>query len=198
MTLSSAWSSEPEPRRWSRDEFYRMAECGVLAPDERLELVEGMLFRMPRISPPRAVAIMKSLNALQSAFGPGFFVARYFPVVVGEDTELYPELSVLEGEPEDYLNDGDVTPALVLDVRQAESTYNSKKKAELYAQAGIQDYWMLNVSRRELEVRRRAQQDTDPGFAPATTHETDAPVAPLAAPSGCIKLSDLLPKRKTP
>ena len=36
----------PQVRRWTRDEYYKMAEFGLIGPEERVELIEGEIIEM--------------------------------------------------------------------------------------------------------------------------------------------------------
>jgi hypothetical protein len=53
--------AEPSARLFTVDEYYRMAEVGILRPDERVELIEGVIVQMPPIGPDLAGSV-DSLN----------------------------------------------------------------------------------------------------------------------------------------
>jgi Uma2 family endonuclease len=86
---------------------------------------------------------------------------------------------------------------LVIEISDSMLSYDRNRKASLYAAGGIQDYWIVNLVDRQLEVRRIPVQD--PGqpfgarFASATVHQPGDRVAPLAAPQSAIAVADLLP-----
>lgn len=57
-------------RRWTRQEYDRLAEAGILDPNERVQLIEGDIVTMTPQNSPHAVAIGLGQAALQRAFGP--------------------------------------------------------------------------------------------------------------------------------
>lgn len=190
-----------QPYRWTRADYYRAAESGLFGPKERLELIRGQVLK--QVSPQRtihAVGVSKTALALQAAFGADFHVRSQQPMVIADDTELEPDVLVVPGAPDDYLDEHpQVSDArLVVEVSDTTLRYDQGRKAALYAEAGIADYWVLNLRGRRLEVRR----DPIPlapgepfafGYRTTTIYlETDAAM-PLAASNAAIKISDLLP-----
>jgi Uma2 family endonuclease len=89
------------------------------------------------------------------------------------------------------------TAVLIVEVAEASLTYDRTEKASLYAKAGIQDYWGLNLINRRLEVRRTPIVDsTQPfgfGYASVTILTETEFVAPLALAQAKIASADLLP-----
>jgi Uma2 family endonuclease len=83
----------------------------------------------------------------------------------------------------------------VVEISDTSLTYDLTTKAELYATAGIPDYWVLDVDGRQLIVFRDPQPIPDGGAAyrSRTTHAPADAVAPLAAPSAAVRVADLLP-----
>ena len=86
---------------------------------------------------------------------------------------------------------------MVVEVADTSLFIDTTTKAELYATAGVPDYWVLDVTNRQLHIFR------DPLPLPAglgttayrthqTLNSTDT-IAPLAAPNHIITVSDLLP-----
>ena len=45
-------------RQWTREEYMKMAELGVLAPGERVELIEGEIIQMSPQNSPHATAVI--------------------------------------------------------------------------------------------------------------------------------------------
>jgi Uma2 family endonuclease len=75
--------------------------------------------------------------------------------------------------------------------------YDRHRKASIYARAGIDDYWIINLGRGLLEVRRQAGPTAHPrygfGYASLTILQATDFVTPLAAPQARIAVADLLP-----
>src|SRR5260370_88087 len=79
------------PRRWTREEYYRAAECGVFKPGERLELLNGeILQKMSPQRPPHATVLTMTAVALGKAFGSSYYVRQQLPLVLNDESEPRP------------------------------------------------------------------------------------------------------------
>jgi len=79
---------------------------------------------------------------------------------------------------------------LVMEVAETSLPYDCGEKADLYAAAGIKDYWVINLPDRSIEVRR------DPGkgrYRSLQTYTGDDEVRPLAVPEITLRPSVLWP-----
>jgi Uma2 family endonuclease len=186
-------------RRWSRAEYDRMIEVGVLDEDERIELLGGeLVVREPQGSP-HYTAIMLVDEALRAAFGPGWFVRTHGPVALDDDSEPEPDVSVVPGGVRDYSLEHPARPVLVVEVTASRSrlTFDRAHKGSLYARAGLAEYWILNLIQNVLEVHRTPVRDDSAAFgwryASREVFPSDASATPLAAPQARISIRDLLP-----
>jgi Uma2 family endonuclease len=80
---------------------------------------------------------------------------------------------------------------LVIEVAESTLSYDRGAKASLYAGAGIQDYWIVNLVDRQLEVHRSPTAAGKYG-EPRKLRALEE-IAPLAAPQTTIAVNDLLP-----
>jgi Uma2 family endonuclease len=86
------------------------------------------------------------------------------------------------------------TAALVIEVADTSPPYDATTKAELYAPAGIADYWVLDVDSRQLLVFRDPTPIPEGGAdRDQKTFGPNDSVSPLAAPNATFKVADLLP-----
>ena len=83
----------------------------------------------------------------------------------------------------------------MVEIADTTLAYDRTRKADMYAQAGIQEYWILNLLDRQLEVYR--QQNAGPtstlsyqNHEVKTASET---IIPLRGPQQPIAIVDLLP-----
>ena len=106
-------------RRWSRVEYERLIEKGIFLPDDRIELLAGELVVREPQGTPHAVGIRLVEEALRCAFGPGWEVRGQLPVALDEESEPEPDVSVVPGEPRDYLADHPSRPVLVVEVAES-------------------------------------------------------------------------------
>ena len=119
------------------------------------------------------------------------------PVVLDDESAPEPDLVVVSGTRTDYRESHPGRPALVVEAADSSLDFDRQHKGSLYARGGVQDYWIVNLIDRVLEVYR------DPGPDPrapygwryqsAQTLTPPAVIAPLALPSVRIPVTDLLP-----
>lgn len=181
-------------RKWTRDEYYKMAELGFFY-GKRVELIEGEIIEMSPMSKPYATAIRVLLHILRNIFTQGFIVDSQLPMSLGKINEPEPDIAVVKGGIKDFTNSHPKTAELIIEVSISTLRLDRTKKAALYAQNEIQDYWILNLKSRCLEVYRQPKKDRKLGFIYTESRiftETDE-VSPLAMPDAKIKVADLLP-----
>jgi hypothetical protein len=69
-------------------------ERGLFEPEDRIELIDGLLVVREPQSAPHVVAVQLAHCALQRAFGAGWNVRPAGPVALDEDSEPEPDLAV--------------------------------------------------------------------------------------------------------
>lgn len=183
----------PQPRRWTRDEIYQIADLGLFTPDERWELINGELLETMPENPPHITAHKLTNDALVRAFASQNVHAHSaHPVALSAHSEPVPDVAIVRGTARQYATQRVTGADVVLMVEVSDSTleYDRTTKRDLYATAGINEYWIVNVRERQLEVFRApingAYTDT------FTIAEGDS-LAPLAVPESIVPVADLLP-----
>lgn len=183
-------------RRWTRQEYDRLIEIGLLQEDEPIELIEGRLVVAEPQHDPHARAVELVAEALPLALGRRWRIRVQLPLALGPDSEPEPDVSVVRGTPRDAPSGHPTTAALVVEVADSSLRLDRGPKARVYARAGIADYWIVNLIDRVLEVHREPSGPRPGGqsaYAAVHTLYADAIIAPLAAPPARIAVADLLP-----
>ena len=184
-------------RRWTRTEYDRLIEIGVFRPGEPVELVGGELIVSEPQGSEHHVAIGLVEDALRAALGSGWVVRFQGPVALDDESEPEPDISVVPGSRRDYSREHPSRPLLVVEVAQSSLRLDREHKGSLYARARLEDYWVLNLVDRVLEVYRRPVRDPVATFGwRYETREVLGPgssIAPLIAPDAPILVGDLLP-----
>ena len=137
-----------------------------------------------------ATAITLADRLLQRKLRDVFVVRTQLPLSLGPDSEPEPDIAVVEGDPRCYAETHPTAALLVLEVSESSLAYDRAEKAELYAVAGVPDYWILNLADRQLEVHRGPIGDR---FGETRIYSASDSVRPLFAPVVSIAVSDLLP-----
>ncbi len=147
---------------WSRlhritvDEFYRMAEVGLLAPDARVELIEGVIIDMAPIGTFHAVVVDRLVKLLVPAVGDYAVVRVQGPVRLSCDSEPLPDIALLKPLPGGYsgAHPQGADTLLAIEVSDTTFRYDRTIKLPLYARHGVQEVWIADVNRGGIHVCR--------------------------------------------
>lgn len=178
--------------RFTREQYYRLGELGFF-DGKRVERIRGEIVEMSPKNWPHVVAARKTAEILERAFAGVGWVSRQEPISL-PDSDPEPDVAVLPGRFEDYA-DHPTTALLVAEVADTSLFDDTTEMAEMYATAGIADYWVLDVLGRQLIVFRNPTPIPGGGAAyrDKSTFGPADRVSPLAAPGACILVGDLLP-----
>jgi Uma2 family endonuclease len=187
-------------RRWQRAEYDRLVELGILQ-GEPLELIGGELIVAEPQGAYHSSGISVVEYAVRAVLPAGWIVRTQAPVSLDDESEPEPDVAVVPGRPRDYREAHPARPALVIEISESSLGYDRERKGSLYARAGIQDYWIVNLVDRVLEVYRDPRPE--PSAPPSAPYgwryrsldrlTTATAVVPLAFPSSRIAVADLLP-----
>jgi Uma2 family endonuclease len=142
-------------RQFTGDEVDRMVEAGILAEDERVELLGGDLIVIEDQGPRHLHPLSRLMGRLARCYGDAFLVQPRSPIDCGPLERPAPDLALYPDEGNraaDHLVCGD---ELLLAVEVAwTSQALDHRKATIYARAGVPEYWLLDVAARRLEIHR--------------------------------------------
>jgi len=188
-------TTEPRTFRWTREEFYRLADAGCFQ-NRRVELIEGEIIEMPVQKHPHVVSLTRTSKILDALFGSTFWVRTQSPLNLGVLSDAEPDIAVVQGTVDDYA-DHPTSALLIVEISETTVSYDRGRKGSLYAAAGIQDYWIVNLVDRQLEVYRNPIADANEpsGFRyqDQTLLRVGDVVAPLAKTGAAVAVADLLP-----
>jgi len=189
--------STTQVRRWTRQEYERMAEVGLIGPDERVELVDGRIVeRAPRYSS-HATGIRLAETAARAIFGIGYDVRGQLPLALGDYAEPEPDVAVVRGDARTYTRAHPTSAVLVIEVAESSPQFDRTEKAADYARAGLLDYWITNLIDRQIEILRDPGplpgRDGTFGYRSRTIARPGETTSPLARPDVSIAVDDLLP-----
>lgn len=160
MSKSEAMSAQPEgwprPHRLTVHDYYRMAEVGLLHPDDRTELIEGEIVDMPPIGSEHASVVTLLTERLLRAVGDSAVVRVQQPVRFMPRSEPQPDLALVRRKADAYRSGHPTAKDVLLLIEVSHSTlrYDLEDKARLYAKHGIPEYWVVDVANRRI-VRQR-------------------------------------------
>ena len=178
--------------QWTRERYDLAVESGVFTPDDKIELLEGELVPIMSQNSLHRVATALVVEALRKIFGRRGFVQSQAPIALSGWSEPEPDAVVVKGGPRDYMEDHPGPAAMLLIVEVSDSTLRKdrSRKAFLYAEAGIVEYWIVNLQDSILEVHRDPSGDA---YRTKMTLGSGETVSPIQAPDATIAVADLLP-----
>jgi Uma2 family endonuclease len=141
--------------RLSVDDYHRIGEAGILGEDDRVELLEGQLVAMNDIGPPHALAV-DALNELLFPAVVGRAAVRVQNPVTLDRSEPQPDIVLARrpwvGYPARHPGPEDIL--LLVEVADSSRDIDFGAKREIYAQAGIRELWIVDLTRKVVAVCR--------------------------------------------
>jgi Uma2 family endonuclease len=173
------------------DEYYRMADAGILTENDRVELIEGEIIQMSPIGRKHAARVDRATDILTLRLRGKAMVSIQNPLRLNNFNEPQPDIVVLKPR-EDYYESKSHTPEdtfVVMEVSDSTLRYDVEVKLPIYARAGIPEVWIENVSEDLLLVCR---DPSDSGYKTQLTFHRGDSLAPLAFPDVLFKAEDFL------
>ena len=175
----------------SVDMYHLMAERGVFAPDDRVELIEGELFEMSPIGNLHARCVKFLNDYLITLLTGRYVVGVQDPIVLNDKSEPQPDLSILDYRADFYK---DETPraknvVLVIEVAETSVTFDKNVKFRRYAAAGISEAWLIDLTGESVEVH---SQPKDNGYGTIKIYQRGENAVSEAIPSINLPVDDIL------
>ena len=138
-------------RRFTVHDYHRMGEAGILHEDDRVELIEGEIVEMAAIGTRHFSCVNKLNRLLVMNVGNEAIVSVQNPVRLNEHTEPQPDLTVIRTR--DYTESLPVSEDVLLLIEVSDTTlaYDRSIKLQLYARAGIEEVWIVNLPAEIIE-----------------------------------------------
>ena len=137
------------------DEYHRMSDIGIFPEDKRFELIRGEILEMPVPKPPHSGRVNRLTHLFINRLGDLATVSIQNPSSIDDYSEPVPDVSVLKPRADFYSVNHPLPTDVLLVVEVSHTThrFDTKIKAPLYAEAGIPEYWVINIPENVLEVR---------------------------------------------
>lgn len=176
----------PTRHGFTGEDVLRMQAADLLSEDGKFELIDGEIIDMPSVGETH-LSLMISLNR---------FLVRAAPddVAVAPDRTL--RLAETDWpEPDFYLFPMSIRPGsvrgtdllLVIEVSDSTVAHDLRRKADLYRQYGVREYWVIDVNANQVHVHRLG------GEWPAPPVSFAAALTPSLIPALTVRIADFLP-----
>ncbi len=168
----------------SVEEYHRMPEYN--ARGVRTELIRGIVIEKVGKTPLQCYLLSRLRRMVTDAVGEQLLVSQWEPITM-QDSEPEPDLSVVDGQMEDFRDTHPTTALLAVEV--ADTTVElDRAKAELYAEAGISEFWLVLAQSEKIE---RHVQPVGDRYMDCRTYLRHEKLISSAAPELCIDLAAL-------
>lgn len=176
-------------RRFTADEYRRMAEAGILAEDERIELIAGEIVEMSPIGVRHADCVIALTNLLGALVGREVSSSVQNPIRLATDGEPQPDLALLrQGRYRQALPTADDV-LLLIEVADSSRDYDRKVKLPLYAAAGIAEVWLVDLVAETIE---RYTEPRDGRYSRLVVAGRGATSTSIVLPALAIPVDDIL------
>ena len=175
------------------EQYHTMIDRGILGPDDRVELLEGIIVQKMSKNPPHSTATGLTRSGLEQVIPPNWYVRAQEPITL-QASEPEPDIAVIRGDARMYArrHPGPSDIGLVVEVSDTTLDRDRIVKKRIYATAGIPFYWLLDLNSRKLETYSEPEGSE---YARATEYEAHESVAVVldGVTVGSVAVSDLLP-----
>ena len=177
--------------RFTRDDYHRMAQTGILSPDARVELIDGEIIEMSPIGSRH----MGTVSRLTHYFIPRLLGAAVVqgqgPIALGNNGEPEPDVALLRYR-DDFYAAAKATEhdtLLLIEVADTSELYDRRTKVPLYARFSIPEVWLVDLNRDHVV---RHLEPTPTGYATTQVYRRGESLSPLAFPNLLVGVDDIL------
>lgn len=183
--------------RLSVEQYHAMIHAEILTKDDSVELLEGWLIQKMSQNPPHSVSTELVATKLREMGISGWCVRSEKPITLG-DSEPEPDVTLARGSTRTYVDrhPSAADVAMIVEVADASLEQDRGLKQRVYARAGIQVYWIINLIQRRVEVYTNPSgSDAAPAYARHEDYSADGqlPVVIDGRQVGSLSVNDLLP-----
>jgi Uma2 family endonuclease len=186
--------TETTKKLFTVEEYYRMADAGILAQDARTELVGGEVIQMSPMGSSHAWAITRATHLFIESLREKAQVRVQLPLRIDSFSELEPDLCLVNPALNyERRHPGPADVFLVMEIAVASLSYDRDIKLPIYAAAQIPEVWIADLVNESLFVFR---VPSDKDYKTFLAFERSGSVSPLAFPEVVFDVFSLLGKNK--
>ena len=190
MDTSTQIAAATTGHRWTRAQYERMIEAGILGEDDHVELINGEIVPKSPQGSPHATATGLVEDALRMSYASTETIIRtQMPLALGQASEPEPDLAVVRGSRRDYPDAHPSIALLVVEAADSSAAYDRTTKQALYAAHEVPEYWIVDLGADHVEVYR---SPSGKQYEEKTTLRRGDEVEPPAGKRG-VAVADLLP-----
>jgi Uma2 family endonuclease len=179
------------PFRFTVERYDAMIDAGIFDENDAVELIRGEIIPKMPIGDRLSACLMRLNEHLVQAIGKRAMFGIQNPIVF-PDSEPEPDVSVVRRKDNYYADGkpraGDVL--LIIEFADTSLEFDREDKLPIYAEAGITDYWIVNLIDDVIEVYRDPAESKYDSSSLARRGDS---LALLALPDVSVAVGDILP-----
>ena len=141
-------------RKFSIDEYHQLVDLGFFSENDRIELIRGEIIEMSPKRTPHSVCNSLLWKQLYELVVKQAEIRVQEPIILASNSEPEPDVVIAKKKADNYLSGHPRVEDIILAIEISDSTlqYDRETKLPLYAEAGINNYWIVNLVDNRLEV----------------------------------------------
>lgn len=180
--------------RYTTERYLGLVDEGLLAPDDRVELLEGVIVAEPPQEPRHASATTRVARALERAIRTRAVIRVQMPFLAGHYSVPEPDIALVPGREADYDTRHPSAALLVVEVADSSLPQDRLTKSRIYAAAAVPEYWIVNLRDDYVEVLSTPDAETRLYTERRVAGRGDT-LALASFPGATIMVNDVLPGR---
>ena len=191
LTAERAATTQPARKLFTVDEYYAMADAGILTAEERVELIDGEIIVMSPIGNEHAASVDVATHFLRP-IAPGQAIIRIQSHVrLDERNQPEPDLLLLKWRDDFYRNRAPAAEdvLLLIEVSHTSLAYDRNVKLALYARFLIPEVWLANIPARVIEAYT---EPINGEYTVARVYRPGETISPTAFPDITLPVSQII------
>ena len=141
-------------KRFSLNEYHQLAEIGFFREDDRIELIKGEIIEMVAKGKAHETCLRNLWKQMPKLVGDRATLQSQAPIMIPPNSEPEPDFAIGQNRDDNYLSEHPQPKDVLLIMAVSDSSleFDRTIKISLYAEAGILDYWIFNLSDNYLEA----------------------------------------------
>ena len=141
-------------RKFTIAEYHQLVDLGFFTENDRIELIRGEIIEMAPKRTPHSVCNSMLWKQLYELIRKQAEIRVQEPITLPSNSEPEPDVVIANKKSDNYLSEHPIVEDIILVIEISDSTlkYDQETKLSLYAEAGINNYWIINLVNNCLEV----------------------------------------------
>ena len=146
-----------ERKVFTIEEYYRLAEVGILTESDHVELINGDIIAMNPINSPHAGMVNRLASILDRKLHKRATITVQNPIRISTISEPEPDVVIAKYDVDYYESHHPTSGEIYVVIEVSDTTLEKDREVKhpLYAEVSIPEYWIINIQDRQIEIHRQ-------------------------------------------